>query len=274
MHPFFIFTYIYIYIYIYIYNLYLNCRARPTRLGRGFELRGSCALENTAICCTAATVRSKWLPKGAFEATVRSKWLPQGAFEATVRSNQLHPGGALQATVHRAAFEATVRSNWLPQGAFEATVRSQWPPRVPGCPRMPSTPLCARNGRTGYLRGHCALDLVAHRGCLQGHCTRALAFKATVRSKWPPRAPGCPRVPSRPHCALDLVAHWLWPRGCLQGHCTLWSSPRRHRGARACVCAARRSEKLLEASVLGFTEPCLTALGCTLHRAWICTGSH
>ena len=138
--------------------------------------------------------------------------LPKAAF-ATVRSKLLPTGG----------FEATVRSKWLPQGAFEATVRSKWPPRVPGCPRVASRPLCAQNGRTGWLRGHCALDLVAHRGCLQGHCT-------------------------------------------------LWSSPRSHRGTRACVCAAKRSEKLFEASMLGFTEPCITALCCTLHRAWVCTG--
>ena len=96
-----------IYIYIYIQKFSFGLRG-PCGLSTFPELswqlwprKHRCALENTAFYCTAATVRSKWLPKGALEATVRSKWLPKGAFEATVRSK------------------------WLPQGAFEATVRSK-----------------------------------------------------------------------------------------------------------------------------------------------------
>ena len=114
----------------------------------------------------------------------------------------------------------------------------------------------------GRLPNHCALKTAAT-GRLRGlHALAWLqgAFEATVHSNWPARVPGqplcarpaCPPgVPSRPLSTLFLCSE----RG-------------------ACVFAARRSEKLFKASMLGLTEACFIALCCTLHRAGMCTGSH
>ena len=114
-----------------------------------------------------------------------------------------------------------------------------------GCPQVAWRPLCARNGWPRMS----SRPLCARTGCPPGMSSR-------------PQYTG---QPSRPLRALPT-------RGAFKA--TVHSGPLlRHRGARACVCATRPSEKLLQASVLGYTKPCIILFCCTLDRAWICMGS-
>ena len=98
------------------------------------------------------------------------------------------------------------------------------------------------------------------------------ADSATVRSKRMP-AKGfqghCTLGSLRGQRALRMAAHrWF------AGHCALEMVGLEHRGADSCICATTHAEKLFQASMLGFTEPCITSLCCILNGAWICMGSH